>query len=141
MHPAADPPHNNDITTAACVTFQGQAVNMPCWSLAQKQLLQLFFNSFSDTTMLPMYKLAACAVFVLCCAGLWRVRSWRPASDLVPEFLCGLKGMRGMVTDIAMRSNGGEPQQQLQHSNQQQYGVCWLRIDPEGFFPAHTFMA
>jgi hypothetical protein len=45
---------------------------------------------------------------MLCCAGLWRVRSWRPAADLVPEFLCGLAGMQGMVTDIAMRSNGGE---------------------------------
>lgn len=42
------------------------------------------------------------------CAGLWRVRKWSPRKDLVPEFLCSIQGAKGMVADVAMRSNGGE---------------------------------
>lgn len=49
-----------------------------------------------------------CAVLHLRRSGLWRVRSWSPRMDLVPEFLCSVQGMTGMVADIALSSNGGE---------------------------------
>jgi hypothetical protein len=49
-----------------------------------------------------------CAVLHLRHSGLWRVRSWSPRMDLVPEFLCSVQGMTGMVADIALSSNGGE---------------------------------
>lgn len=44
---------------------------------------------------------------MLVCAGLWRIRRWRPVHDLVPEFLCSLQGLGEMVADVAIRPNGG----------------------------------